>query len=104
MGLAVRAAEIRESLKELGFTRDATVRTEELCKFSACTHSDTSNETIAMEEECGRIKDEHKTAHRTINQLQKENETLKEKLAALLEQRDKECPGKLQAERNDAQQ
>lgn len=102
--LAVKAAEIREGLREWAFTRSAAIRTEELCKFYAGNYSDATNESHAVEEECGLMKVEKETAHSTINQFQNENETLQKELATLLEKRNNEVPSKLQAERNSVKQ
>jgi len=49
--LVVRAAEIREGLRQWGFARSATVRTEGHCKSLAGVQSDATNQTTSLASE-----------------------------------------------------
>jgi len=88
--LSVRAAGMRESLRQLGFAHGATVRTEQLCQVA--TGDQTSNESRAAEflAEQGRVVGDQEAERGKLAQLDADHKELQQRQRALREKLENE--------------
>jgi chromosome segregation ATPase len=96
----MRTAELREGLKQLGFTRNMGKETDDLIQQVAIGHSDTKKEMKDMQEETGRFRANLKRDTESIEALKAEISDMREKLENVLSELHEvsQCVTKLQAE------
>jgi len=82
--LSVRAAEIREGLRQLGFASSATSRTRELCSLAEKNHGDNLTKASLLDQEQQNLTEERKTDNITLVNLKEEHGVLQQRQAKLL--------------------
>jgi len=104
--LAVRAAEIREGLRQLGFARSATCRTQELCNLAERNHGENLTKASSLDQEQQELTKEETTDTATLSNLKQEHGMLQERQATLLNELNQttETLSEMQAEHHAARE
>jgi hypothetical protein len=81
--LSVRAAEIREGLRQLGFARSASSRTQDLCSLAERNHGDNLTKASSLDQEQKELMEEEKSDTTTLASLKDEHAVLQQRQAKL---------------------